>query len=309
MYENSLPSFECGEKENAFPEPVRRMLEGDKDCRKFENLRSKETFLEDLSSKVPKTIDQIKLGKRKRKKSINSCSKIDVVQIGDSQDEEGSEGGTRLFEYPPGKDSVIVTVKDYMTLEHETWLNDIVIDFYLNFLFLEVLPPELRSSVHLFSSMFYKRMLGVGFKNKTTQREEAGMTSAQRKHSQVKMWTKNVNLFEKEFIIFPICEGNHWFLIVAILPRLATLAPGSAARRGGGEPLVLVLDSLNRPQTGAVADIRSYLALEWAARGGGGNHTFDTGVMKTLRPRKPEQQNGDDCGVYLLYYVEKMFTR
>ena len=61
-------------------------------------------------------------------------------------------------------------------------------------------------------------------------REDAGMTSAQRKHSRVKRWTKSVNLFEKEFIIFPICEGSHWFLIVAILPRLATLPPDSAAR-------------------------------------------------------------------------------
>ena len=61
---------------------------------------------------------------------------------------------------------------------------------------------------------------------------------------------------------------------------------------------------------GAVANIRSYLAMEWAARGGGGNHTFDSRVMKTLRPsRKPEQQNGDDCGIYLLYYIEQMFTR
>ena len=233
----------------------------------------------------------------------------DEDEDGAGAGEEDTRDDGKLFEYPPGKDSVIVTVKDYMTLEHETWLNDNVIDFYLSFLFLEVLPAELRSSVHLFTSMFYNRMLGVGLKNKTNQREEARMTSAQRKHSRVKTWTKNVNLFEKEFVIFPICEGSHWFLIVAILPRLATLAPDSAARRDGGEPLVLVLDSLGGTKSGAVANIRSYLALEWAARGGGGNHAFDSKEMRTLRPRKPEQQNGNDCGIYLLYYVEKMFTR
>ena len=77
-----------------------------------------------------------------------------------------------------------------------------------------------------------------------------------------------------------------------------------------GEPLFLVLDSLGGTKSGAVANIRSYLAMEWAARGGGGNHTFDSRVMKTHRPsRKPEQQNGDDCGIYLLYYIEQMFTR
>ena len=214
------------------------------------------------------------------------------------------DDGTFLFEYPGGSESVRVSITDYMTLQHGEWLNDTIIEFYLKFLFLEVLAGEHRSSVHLFSSRFYKRMYEV------RGREDAGMTSAQRKHSRVKRWTKSVNLFEKEFIIFPICEGSHWFLIVAILPRLATLAPGSAGRRGGGEPQIMLLDSLNRPQADAVADIRSYLAMEWAARGGGGNHTFDSRVMKTHRPsRKPEQQNGDDCGIYLLYYIEQMFTR
>ena len=47
---------------------------------------------------------------------------------------------------------------------------------------------------------------------------------------------------------------------------------------------------------------------EWLAK-----HPELTGVsfskkeMKTLRPKKPEQENFSDCGIFLLQYVENMF--
>ena len=41
----------------------------------------------------------------------------------------------RLCEFPPGESPcVTVTYKDYKTLEHDTWLNDIIIDFFLAWL-------------------------------------------------------------------------------------------------------------------------------------------------------------------------------
>ena len=79
---------------------------------------------------------------------------------------------------------------------------------------------------------------------------------------------------------------------------------------------MLVLDSLGKTQSGAVTNIRHYLAQEWAAKEaprhpgpGRGEVTFTAREMRTLRPKKPEQENGSDCGIYLLYYVEKMFSR
>ena len=35
---------------------------------------------------------------------------------------------------------------------------------------------------------------------------------------------------------------------------------------------------------------------------------FSKNSMRTLRPVKPEQQNYSDCGIYLLHYVEKIFS-
>ena len=81
-----------------------------------------------------------------------------------------------------------------------------------------------------------------------------------------------------------------------------------------GEPLFLVLDSLGGTKSGAVTNIRHYLAQEWAAKEaprhpGHGEVTFTAREMRTIRPQKPEQENNSDCGIYLLYYVEKMFGR
>ena len=35
---------------------------------------------------------------------------------------------------------------------------------------------------------------------------------------------------------------------------------------------------------------------------------FSKNSMRTLRPVKPEQHNYSDCGIYLLHYVEKIFS-
>ena len=63
----------------------------------------------------------------------------------------------RLCEFPPGESPcVTVTYKDYKTLEHDTWLNDIIIDFFLAWLYREVLEEEDRPRVHIFTTMFYR---------------------------------------------------------------------------------------------------------------------------------------------------------
>ena len=131
-------------------------------------------------------------------------------------------------------------VADYRSLEHDTFLNDIIIDFYLTWLFHEVLRPEDRATVHLFSTMFYKRLTST-HKAKDSEVQEAGLSSAQKKHARVKGWTKNVNLFEKNFVVFPICEHSHWYLVIAIRPRLITLPVDSEERSIQVQPSLFCL--------------------------------------------------------------------
>ena len=264
----------------------------------------------------------------RRKKSSNGAAEEEVIElVEDSGDDEEaaatSNNGRRttrssstlsdqfkLCEYPKNaKDSVTVCVTDYKSLEHDTFLNDIIIDFYLTWLIHEKLPSEDRAGVHVFSTMFYKRLT---LQHKTN--EDSSLNSAEKKHSRVKGWTKNLNLFEKNLIIFPICEHSHWYLVIAVRPHLVTLPLDGDDREQQGEPLFIVLDSLGGNKSAAVTNIRHYLAQEWRLKESSKNPDvdcpdFSSKMMKTIRPKKPEQENFSDCGIYLLHYVEKIFQR
>lgn len=72
--------------------------------------------------------------------------------------------------------------------------------------------------------------------------------------------------------------------------------------------MFLVLDSLGDNKTAAVTNIRKYLNVEWAQKVNAFDDVdFSSEQMKTIRPKKPEQENFSDCGIFLLHYVEKIF--
>jgi sentrin-specific protease 7 len=69
-----------------------------------------------------------------------------------------------------------------------------------------LLPPENRAKVHAFSCLFYSKL------TEATKDEESFQL--------VSKWSKNVNLFDLDFILFPINLRNHWSLIVVARPAL-----------------------------------------------------------------------------------------
>lgn len=97
-------------------------------------------------------------------------------------------------------------------------MNDVIIDFFLSYLKHEMLSAEERQRTHIFSQFFYKRLTTMS----TRQRhdKDAKLTASQKRHARVKKWTKNVNLFEKDYIIIPINEQSHWFLAIICFPAL-----------------------------------------------------------------------------------------
>lgn len=159
-----------------------------------------------------------------------------------------------LFQYPPAPSagSIVVTMDDYMCLEEEQFLNDIVIDFYLKYLVNGRISPEDRLRTHVFSSFFYQRLTtrprrhlvrkppttpslsspavtgsGDGVESSSSSSADTGATSstngssaAQKRHARVKGWTKNVDIFDKDFLLVPINEHSHWFLAIVCFPGL-----------------------------------------------------------------------------------------
>ncbi|XP_035473130.2 sentrin-specific protease 6 [Scophthalmus maximus] len=122
-----------------------------------------------------------------------------------------------VYPPPPAKGGISVTNEDLHCLNDGEFLNDVILDFYLNYLVLERLKKEDAQRSHVFSSFFYKRL---------NQRERRNVPDAtnlpiqKRKHNRVKTWTRHVDLFQKDFIFVPINESAHWYLAVICFPGL-----------------------------------------------------------------------------------------
>lgn len=128
---------------------------------------------------------------------------------------QNSQTIRQLLIYPSvGKGGIAINTEDFTCLAMEQYLNDVIIEFYLKWLFFEVLTEEQRQKTHIFSTFFYKRLTTV------TQHRGEKLTAAQKRHARVQKWTKDVNLFEKDFIIVPINEQSHWFLAIICFPKL-----------------------------------------------------------------------------------------
>ncbi|XP_015114998.1 uncharacterized protein LOC107039748 [Diachasma alloeum] len=120
-----------------------------------------------------------------------------------------------VYPPPPAKGGIALNTEDYACLGEDQFLNDAIIDFYLKYLTLERLSEEDASRTHVFSSYFYKRLTSP-----TQSGDTANVSPAVKRHARVQKWTKNVNIFEKDFVVIPINEHAHWFLAIICFPGL-----------------------------------------------------------------------------------------
>ncbi|XP_012286581.1 uncharacterized protein LOC105703068 isoform X2 [Orussus abietinus] len=122
-----------------------------------------------------------------------------------------------VYPPPPAKGGIAINTEDYACLAEDQFLNDVIIDFYLKYLTLEMLSEADQSRTHVFSSYFYKRLTSPH-----TQAAESAvpLSAPAKRHARVQKWTKNVNIFEKDFIVIPINEHAHWFLAIICFPGL-----------------------------------------------------------------------------------------
>lgn len=65
---------------------------------------------------------------------------------------------------------------------------------------LRMVPEEDRERTHVFGTYFYHSMVST----RVLDSSYVGMTKEEQVHDRVKNWTKNVNIFEKDFIVIPI---------------------------------------------------------------------------------------------------------
>ncbi|XP_071819352.1 uncharacterized protein [Apostichopus japonicus] len=152
-----------------------------------------------------------------------------------------TDPAVKLITYPPppAVGGITVSGEDMECLQQGEFLNDVIIEFYLKYLLEEKLTPRDRERTHVFSSFFYKRL---------TQREygsqsgnDLKLTPAEKRHLKVRKWTRRVDLFKKDFIIIPINESSHWYVVIICFPsrvsgNSSSSAPASEQKEKSEEP-------------------------------------------------------------------------
>ncbi|XP_063234088.1 sentrin-specific protease 6-like [Bacillus rossius redtenbacheri] len=155
-----------------------------------------------------------------------------------------------IYPPPPTKGGIAINAEDFACLAPDEFLNDVIIDFYLKYLMNTMLKEEEQACTHLFSSFFYKRLTTKPPAARGQAQPDASpLSPAEKRHSRVRSWTKNINIFHKKFILIPINKNVHWFLAVICFPGLT-----GPVRMSDDTPLDVIEESRPR-KSGKMATI------------------------------------------------------
>ncbi|ODV88426.1 hypothetical protein CANCADRAFT_46310 [Tortispora caseinolytica NRRL Y-17796] len=204
-----------------------------------------------------------------------------------------------------------VSGEDASKLSEGELLNDEIINFTLRYYLdqEEQKNPTMKGQVHLFSSFFYSTYW---------RKDQDGKRF---NYANIKNWTNKVDLFRTKYVIIPVNEKSHWYVVV--ICNLSTLLDKAAASKEDADckidskhsssryftaddPLILVFDSLGIGHQNIYRPIRQYIYEEAKARKGVEIDTDDICGRKVPVPR---QDNFSDCGVYLLHYMEVFLSK
>ncbi|QCD82273.1 ubiquitin-like-specific protease 1D isoform X2 [Vigna unguiculata] len=199
--------------------------------------------------------------------------------------------------YFPSRDDpecVEICYKDTDCLAPEGYLTSTIMNFYIQYLQQQVL---LTTDYHFFNTYFYKK-LKEAVSYKQSDRDVI--------FAKFRRWWKGVNIFQKAYVLIPIHEDLHWSLIIICIPD----------KEDESGPIILHLDSLGLHSSKSVFDnIKSYLIEEknyMDQEDVSSNVSIADRIWKCL-PRRiecqiiavPQQKNEYDCGLFVLYFIER----
>ncbi|KAL1564608.1 Ulp1 peptidase [Salvia divinorum] len=194
--------------------------------------------------------------------------------------------------YPDGDpDAVIINRRDIEVLQPRTFINDTIIDFYFRYLQTNIKAEEHR--FHFFNTFFFQKLV-------------AGGREGRNAFLSVRKWTRNVNLFEKDYIFIPINFSLHWSLIIICHLGEAAHLKSKNTDQASKVPRILHMDSIRGSHGGLEKLIKSYLSEEWKERGNERQEELAVKFRQLdfVSLQLPQQDNLCDCGLFLLHYSE-----
>lgn len=161
-----------------------------------------------------------------------------------------------------------LTRKDLQTLSNLNWLNDEVINFYMNLLVERSKDPSLPS-VNTFNTFFFPKLRSSGY-------------------SAVRRWTKKMDIFSRDILLVPVHLGVHWCLSVVDFRKKA----------------VMYFDSMGGNNDEACRILFEYLQQESKDKKGKEMDTSGWSLHSKKRNEIPQQMNGSDCGMFTCKYAD-----
>ena len=179
-----------------------------------------------------------------------------------------------------------ITVKDLDTLSGLNWLNDEIINFYMQMIVTRAAESQGRlPATYAFNTFFYTRLVEKGF-------------------TAVKRWTKKVDLFSHSVLLVPVHLGMHWCLAVVDVERKEIAYYDSMGGNNKVRQTNMFINDriIISTSQACVKALASYLEEEHQDKKKAPLDTSDW--SKVIAKEIPQQMNGSDCGMFTCKFAE-----
>ncbi|CAH1644636.1 unnamed protein product [Spodoptera littoralis] len=173
---------------------------------------------------------------------------------------------------PPGqmlveKFNLRIHRRDLQTLTGLNWLNDEIINFYMNLLMQRSEERKDLPKVYATNTFFYPKLMQSG---------QAGL----------RRWTRKVDIFAHDLLVVPVHLGVHWCLSIVDF----------RAKK------INYLDSMGGRNQACLDALLQYLRDEHQDKKGApfNDSGWKTECLKDI----PQQMNGSDCGMFACTFAE-----
>ena len=160
-----------------------------------------------------------------------------------------------------------LTRDDLLTLKNKNWLNDNIVNFYMELIDQRNRQNPNTPKTFCFSTFLFVSLVAGGY-------------------PRVKNFTRKTDIFEKDLVIIPIFKTSHWRLVVVKI----------------NSKEIVYLDSLNLDGSDILAQIKTYLVEEHRTKKG--SHLNISEWKAFSLPDTPQQNNSYDCGAFMCHFAK-----
>lgn len=120
------------------------------------------------------------------------------------------------------KSGSVVYMEDYKCLDYQSMITNGIMDFYLRYIFEDVMSEEQQKKVHFYDTNFYSLLATDAHYAGWTEGENKNLTAEKKRYEKVKNLdcNRNVDIFQKDFIVIPLIDREHWFLAIVCFPSI-----------------------------------------------------------------------------------------